>query len=411
MSAAPSMTINSKSIRICFMKYRLFFLAFLICNMVDGQEKSILVFDLVNQTLDSITNITYDNSILSESTPHNVGCFSPSTAPLNTDLPTSNVFPGSQFTRKKRASLDFDLNSFPIRTSVKIFRVFSDSLGDLCSGSMISKRHVITAAHCVSNLNTNELNYDSLFVSPVFDNGEFNENFQSSLVTKVYFFSNWTLNGEDIALLELEEPIGELTGWVSIGFTADDADLKDGVFYKFSYPTFTNPNLDPNEYNGDTLYYNYGAVDNVTENRISITNAVGVGGDSGSSIIKVENGESYISYGVLSLALNITHSRINNWRYYAIKSIIEEELSTENIYSDSDFIVYPNPTNNIINVKKPEELEVLDLMLFDSMGRECKIQKDPSSCLMLDMSHLASGIYYLKLTSSAITVTKRIIKN
>jgi hypothetical protein len=51
--------------------------------IVNGQEKPILVFDLVNQTLDSITNISYDNTILSENTIYNTGCFNSSTEILN----------------------------------------------------------------------------------------------------------------------------------------------------------------------------------------------------------------------------------------------------------------------------------------------------------------------------------------
>jgi len=269
---------------------------------------------------------------------------------------------------------------------------------------------VITAAHCVASPGRNNLYTDSLFVSPVFDNGDFNENFQSSFVSKVYIFKDWNFNGEDLAILELEEPIGERTGWISIGFETEDTLLKEGVFYKFSYPTETNPFLDPNTYNGDTLYYNYGQVDDVTENRISITNAIGVGGDSGSSIIKVTAGEKFISYGVLSFANNLSHSRINNWRYCAIKTIIKNELMIEDLDVQNNYFVYPNPVAHSFRINQPEGMEVLDLVIYDNMGRVCFLQENYNSCSAIDISALANGIYYLNLATRNGMVTRKIVK-
>jgi V8-like Glu-specific endopeptidase len=382
----------------------------LMYMMAYGQKKSILIYDLVNGTLDSITNINYDTTVLSENTVYNLGCFNSSIETLSNTPPTSNVYPGSQFTYKKKVSSDFDLTNFPIRTSVKIFQTNNNTLEQLCSGSLISRKHVLTAAHCISNINSNLLrSFDSLYVSPIFDNGNFNTNFNSSYVSKVYFFRDWKIGGEDFAVLELAEPIGESTGWISIGFNTVDTLLTEGIFYKFSYPAFTSW-IDTNHYNGDTLYYNYGVIDRVNDNMIGINNASGITGESGSSIIKVENEQNYISYGVLSLASNLNHSRINNWRYYAIKSIIKDDLIIDD-YSIDNIILYPNPANSVVHIKNIKRAKVLELILYDNMGRRCLIQNEFKSCLDFNISNLSAGIYYLSIVTPESIITKKIIKN
>jgi hypothetical protein len=221
---------------------------------------------------------------------------------------------------------------------------------------------------------------------------------------------NWDIGGDDIAILELEKPIGESTGWLSIGFDTLDQSLADGIFYKFSYPSVTNLWIDPNEYNGDSLYFNYGIVDDITNNTIGITNVIGIEGESGSSIIKIENDQSYISYGVLSLSFNLRHSRINNWKYFAIQSIIKDDIAMNTQFMNNDITVYPNPASQIIHVRKLSPFEIKEIKIYDNAGRLCIDQQEVDSCFEIDIYNLPNGYYYLSAVTAETIITKKIIK-
>ena len=377
-----------------------------------GQEKPILVFDLINGTVDSIPTMAYDNTNLSDYTNYFIGNFNSSTEILEQTPPVSNTYPSSNFTYKKRVSTDFDLTIYPIRTSVKIFSVENDSLSSLCSGSLISKKHVLTAAHCVSPINSNVTSQDSIKIAPIFDNGVFNAQFNSSYVSKIYFFKDWSFSGSDFSILELEDPIGESTGWLSIGFNKVDSLLSDGTFYKFTYPATTILPIDSNEYNGDTLYYNYGSVDIITNNSIGINNTNGIPGESGSSLIKVINGQEYTSYGVLSLSNNLSHSRISNWQFYAIKSIIADDLTiiSPNEGFSNSFVLYPNPVVNTLYIKSNSETDIAEMVLFNNLGQQVLNIDVKNLNSEINISSLASGTYYVRITSNTHIETKKIIK-
>jgi len=394
------------------MKFLLIIFYCLFELLLFGQNKSIIVYDIFNGTLDTIASVNFDENILSENTSYSLGCSNQSIEILDTNAPITNLYPGTQFTYKQKVAPNYDLTLFPIRTTVKLFQVNNNTIGQLCSGSFISRKHILTATHCIANINTNDLrNFDSLFISPIFNNGQSSPLFKNSFVTKIYFFQDWEIGKDDFTVLELSEPVGETTGWISIGFNADNSLLSNGVFYKFSYPSVTNLWLDSNHYNGDTLFYNYGLLDNISNDIIGVNNTSGIQGESGSSIIKIKNNNFYTTYGVLSLSQNLSHSRLTNWKYYAILSIIKDDLYPNSKSDKEKTVIYPNPCQSILNIKLIKPTMVNKIRLYNSLGELCKEKNVTKTCIQIDVFNLPNGFYLLHLISNDNIISKKVIIN
>ena len=85
--------------------------------------------------------------------------------------------------------------------------------------------------------------------------------------------------------------------------------------------------------------------------------------------------------------------------------------------SNFAFHVYPNPANNIINIKLSGSTFVTTIYIFDVTGKliqQTKISNEDlglTSTTQIDISTLNSGVYFVKLSDEERDVTKKLIVN
>ncbi len=115
----------------------------------------------------------------------------------------------------------------------------------------------------------------------------------------------------------------------------------------------------------------------------------------------------------LGVPANYFKGSVDDFRYWdralnsvEILSICDDRLSVEeNLLKPADLLIYPNPSNGLIQLKaisaKFEYLQIVNVL-----GKEVYFGKFLD---LIDLSYLNSGVYFLKVSNSDLTITKRII--
>ncbi|MFI1743031.1 T9SS type A sorting domain-containing protein [Thalassobellus sediminis] len=85
--------------------------------------------------------------------------------------------------------------------------------------------------------------------------------------------------------------------------------------------------------------------------------------------------------------------------------------STNDVANTVDLKIYPNPTSDNITIKMDTNFGTnSNLYLYDNTGRVMINKKLPKNINTIDISHLTSGIYFVKIINAEHTIIKRITK-
>ncbi len=324
----------------------------------------------------------------------------------------------------------FNVDNYPMRTTVKLYKYENGSIFQACSGTLIAPTLVLTAGHCVCfQYDTSDVDYefrDSILVVPAF-NGKINGSFTNSISKYYYIYKTWydRKHMDDMALIELNEPIALETGWLAVAYNKNNQFYINNVFHKFSYPMAAKPQNPSIVYNGSKMFYDYGKIELITNSSIGY-DKTGITGQSGSTLFYTDN-EKYYIVAVMNSSYRSRHFKINKNNFYAISQIIDSlhSQSGSNDINPSQYQLfqnYPNPFNagTVIkfyipeNKSKVESLSNVKLMIFDILGREIKLLvNSPLNSgeqeIQFNAGGLASGIYIYKLNIAGYTAIKKML--
>lgn len=404
------------------MKLPILFFIFLLSINVNQAQDSLIVYDVINQHLQQLPPITYDTSISFNTTKHSIGSLGNST-PLPLTPPSSNLLhPGSLFSDIAPAHNFYNIGDYPIRTGVLLSILNQDTITEpLCSGIMVGPDMVLTAAHCLKQFQGG-WHGDSILIAPAYDNGNFHPTLPTSTGIKYYMlqksFNNFIQ--QDLALIQLRDPIGLQIGWIGMAYQEDLSYFDQKVFHKLSYPSSVDHTDTSKVYQGDTLFYNYGYINtfNFPSHQLGVSSAHGIGGQSGSSLFYTDNDSSYYTFGVLSMSSHYRHAHLTAQAFYTFQHVLQQYGTPTNIQPltpSTEAHVAPNPFQHETSIyfDNPQGLSY-QFELINMQGQCIHTISDiNSSSIHLQRQNWSAGLYFfrLKTTKQPAIVGKLLIQD
>jgi V8-like Glu-specific endopeptidase len=314
---------------------------------------------------------------------------------LPVDVPALNLFEGAAFTFPALAEKTIDVKGYPASTTVQLLMLRDDRTIGQCTGNMVAPSLVLTAAHCLIDPASRKESYDAIVVAAAGDNvvngGALASRARSAYVLKRYLDNK---GHADIMLVELEDPIGDHTGW--IGITSDTSQISKSLFHKFSFPAKAQ-DISITNAHGRQLHYNYGKIGFINSDILGIpdgTNASATPGQSGSSFLFVRHDSCY-SVGVSVYSRRYQHQMITNSIFRAFQPIIEGPVKNANTIQ---YTLYPTPVRSSAILKVSARMNRFTFVLLNAGGEVLKTQRgNDSNMIFIDRVGLKAGEYGFRL--------------
>jgi hypothetical protein len=349
-------------------------------------------------TTGTITNVPYRTSSDQPTTPARAG-----TLPVNS-LPTLSPVEetdGMKFTRPMLADRIMTVAAYPAGTTVQLQMYKKKKAVGQCTGNLVAPNLVLTAAHCLVNPATRRPDCDEIIVASAgtntIDGGRLASRARSALMLKSYYDQE---GREDIMLLELEDPIGEHTGWIGLSCRGDSSFIESTLFHKFSFPAQVQE-VSFGATTGRQLHYNYGSIGFISSDVLGIIGEPAphaTPGQSGSSFLYTDRDKWY-SVGVSIYSRMYQHQRITKEIFDAFEPVILESITGMNTLP---YVLYPNPVRQSAVLKVATPMTRYTLLILNTNGDIVRTRSGANSdTVMIDRENLSAGEYSFRLQDDA----------
>lgn len=117
------------------------------------------------------------------------------------------------------------------------------------------------------------------------------------------------------------------------------------------------------------------------------------------------NGNYVLTYNIQSKESCITSDNAT-----VSISVLQGLGLSETNYDDKNLMIYPNPTNSIVNITNSNS-NIISIEIYDLQGRVLKTEKVNKSVIQFEVSNYEIGTYLFKITTNNGTIFRKFIKN
>lgn len=103
--------------------------------------------------------------------------------------------------------------------------------------------------------------------------------------------------------------------------------------------------------------------------------------------------------------------RVGSSNKETVVELTPENISVqENVFDETQIILYPNPTNGTLTLIFPSD-NAVEIEIVDLAGKNVHQSVSNSNPTFIDMSNYAIGVYFLRLKSGNKLVVKKVVVN
>ena len=90
-----------------------------------------------------------------------------------------------------------------------------------------------------------------------------------------------------------------------------------------------------------------------------------------------------------------------------VMNLIGDEVAGVNDNDLSGVAIYPNPANDVVNIKAPAGVTIESVSIFDVLGKETRANVVNGQ---INVSNLSRGVYILNINTNRGTLTQKVVK-